>query len=50
MYLPSVHTENRSVDDDMNLTIIVMRILLDPEVVKHAIAKLGKSISAVSLD
>ena len=37
------------VDDDMNLTIIVMRIFLDPEVAKQAIDDLGKSMSAISL-
>ena len=49
MYLPSVHTENCSEKNNTNLTIIVMRMLLDSEVVKEAIEELGKSISSISL-
>lgn len=48
-YLPSVRTENYSVDTDTNSTIVVMRQLLDPEVLREAIEELDKKISSISL-
>ena len=48
-YLPSVRTENYSVDTDTNSMIVVMRLLLDPEVLKEAIEELDKKLSSISL-